>query len=181
MNLKEIEIENQIWLCAFVVCKKQTHKNKAVDFLYVNFSLSQAMAPQGWHELWRHIKCVCASPSCLWDIWYAWGLKCFLLFHRISVLLLLPENTAQAAQQIGKDPFAFWASNCGRAGATTALAFAHGSCQPVQHPAGSCQPLPGRRNTISSDPACFRNFPMASEYPCSSASTKWRIKLPCKT
>lgn len=26
MNLKEMEIENQIWLSAFVGCKKQTHK-----------------------------------------------------------------------------------------------------------------------------------------------------------
>lgn len=146
------------------------------------------MAPQAWHGLWRHMKCLCASLSCLWGTWCAWGLRCFLLFCKISVLLLLLESTAQAAQHFWKEPFAFWDSNCGRAGATPALAFApirllfaSGRCQHIQRPVGSCQPLPGWRGSISSDPACFRNFPMASEYPCSSASMKRRIKLACKT
>lgn len=124
INLKEIEIESQICLAAFVGCKKQTHKYKAVDFPYVNFSLSQAMAAQAWHELWRHIKCVCVSLSCLWDVWCAWRLRCLLLFHRISVLLLLLESMAQAAQQFGKETFAFLGLKLWKGRSTTALAFA---------------------------------------------------------
>lgn len=63
--------------------------------------------------------------------------------------LLLLESTAEAAQQFWKEPFAFWASNCGRAGATPALAVAHirlplllgaasTSCT-LQAPASLCQ------------------------------------------
>lgn len=131
MNLKEIEIESQICLAAFVGCKKQTHKYKTVDFPYVNFSLSQAMAAQAWHELWRHIKCVCVSLSCLWDIWCA---------LKVKVPLVVSQNFSAAAPpgKHGTGSPAVWEGDIRLSGPQTVEGQEHHSPGICSHQAPIC-------------------------------------------
>lgn len=88
---------------------------------------------------------------------------------------------------------AFWMVNCCRVGATPVPAFAHvrlhrGS-QRVQQPSVPAGWLPasvckggGQHKAAYSDPARFRNFPMAPEYPRSSVQVlneglNWPVRL----
>lgn len=151
VNLKEMEIKNQIGLSRFLGCIKHTHKYQAVHFL---FSELFSLTSYGSTDLpWESGKgCVCQPLLSL--------RRMRLVCPRFKLSFSAALNFS-AAPSLGKrgtsnpavweGPSAFWTVTCGRAGAVPAPAFVHVRL-PGTRPAtqracrlAAGQRLPGRR------------------------------------